>query len=104
MQIATWMILGLGAVAFAVSAGPHNRSVIADGAKVEKIASDYEFTEGPACDANGNIYFTDQPNDRILKWSTNGRLSTFLQPCGRSNGLCFDSHGDLWACADEKNE
>ena len=26
------------------------------------------------------------------------------QPCGRSNGLCFDAAGNLWACADEKNE
>jgi gluconolactonase len=32
-----------------------------------------------------------------------GKLSTFLQPCGRSNGLCFDAEGSLWACADEKN-
>jgi gluconolactonase len=33
-----------------------------------------------------------------------GKLSTFLQPCGRSNGLCFDKDGNLWACADAKNE
>ena len=37
-------------------------------------------------------------------WSADGKLSTFLQPCGRSNGLCFDAKGNLWACADEKNE
>ena len=50
------------------------------------------------------MYFTDQPNDRILKWSVDGKLSTFLEPAGRSNGLCFDNKGRLWACADEKNE
>lgn len=50
------------------------------------------------------MLFTDQPNDRILKWSTDGQLSTFMQPCGRSNGLDFDRQGNLWACADEKNE
>ena len=27
-----------------------------------------------------------------------------MEPCGRSNGLCFDKDGKLWACADEKNE
>ena len=47
---------------------------------------------------------TDQPNDRILIWSTDGKLSTFMQGSGRSNGLCFDRLGSLWACADEKNE
>jgi gluconolactonase len=78
--------------------------IIAPGAKVEKLAGNFEFTEGPACDAKGNVFFTDQPNDRILKYGTDGKLSTFLQPCGRSNGLCFDSKGNLWACADEKNQ
>jgi len=78
--------------------------IIAPGAKVEKLADGFRFTEGPACDAKGNVFFTDQPNDRILKWSVDGELSTFMQPCGRSNGLCFDDKGDLWACADEKNQ
>jgi gluconolactonase len=78
--------------------------IIAPGAKVEKLADGFQFTEGPASDAQGNVFFTDQPNDRILRWSTDGKLSTFLKPCGRSNGLCFDAKGNLWACADEKNE
>lgn len=79
-------------------------SPVADGAVPEKLAGGFAFTEGPAPDAAGNVYFTDQPNDRIHKWSTDGKLSTFMEPCGRSNGLCFDAAGTLWACADEKNE
>lgn len=79
-------------------------SVIAPGAKLQKLAGDFAFTEGPAVAPNGDIYFTDQPNDRILVWSTAGKLSTFLQPSGRSNGLCFDNQGRLWACADGNNE
>src|SRR5688572_10805565 len=78
--------------------------VTAPGAKVEKLADGFEFTEGPAADAAGHGYFTDQPNDRIVKWSVDGKQSTFLQPSGRSNGLCFDKDGYLWACADAKNE
>jgi gluconolactonase len=80
------------------------KGIVAPGAKVEKLAGGFKFTEGPAADADGNVFFTDQPNDRILKWGTDGKLSTFLQPCGRSNGLCFDKKGNLWACADGKNE
>jgi gluconolactonase len=79
-------------------------SPVAPGAKVEKLAGGFKFTEGPAPDAEGNVYFTDQPNDRIHIWSTDGKLSTFMEKCGRSNGLCFDKDGVLWACADEKNE
>ncbi|MES2460906.1 MAG: SMP-30/gluconolactonase/LRE family protein [Armatimonadota bacterium] len=79
-------------------------TVIAPGAKLEKLAGGFAFTEGPASDAKGNVLFTDQPNDRILEWSIDGKLSTFLQPAGRSNGLCVDRDGSLWACADEQNE
>ena len=78
--------------------------IIAPGATLQKLAGDFVFTEGPACDREGNVFFTDQPNDRILKWSIDGKLSTFMQPCGRANGLSFDPEGNLWACADEKNE
>ncbi|HOX03649.1 MAG TPA: SMP-30/gluconolactonase/LRE family protein [Candidatus Paceibacterota bacterium] len=79
-------------------------AIIAPGAKVELLADGFEFTEGPAADREGNVYFTDQPNDRILKWSLDGKLTTFLQPCGRANGLDFDAKGNLLACADEKNQ
>jgi gluconolactonase len=86
------------------SEGLLNPSPVAPGAKLTKLAEGFAFTEGPTVDADGNVYFTDQPNDRIHKWSTDGKLSTFMEKCGRSNGLCFDAKGDLWACADEKNE
>ncbi len=92
----------LGVVASIAGAG--QQGIIASGAKLEKLGDGFLFTEGPASDAHGNVYFTDQPNDRIWKWDTDGKLTKFMEPCGRSNGLCFDKHGDLWACADEKNE
>lgn len=78
--------------------------LIAPGARVEKLADGFQFTEGPSADSKGNVYFTDQPNDRIMVWSTTGELSTFMQPSGRSNGLAFDKDDNLWSCADEKNE
>jgi len=81
-----------------------DQTLIAPGAKVEKLADGFKFTEGPAADAAGNVYFTDQPNDRILVWDVEGKLSTYMEPCGRSNGLCFDRKGNLLACADENSQ
>ncbi len=78
--------------------------VVATGAKLQKLAGGFKFTEGPTCDARGNLFFTDQPNDRILEWSADGKLSTFLQPAGRANGLMFDAQGNLVVCAEAKNE
>jgi gluconolactonase len=73
-------------------------SVVADGAKVEKLAGGFAFTEGPAADARGNIYFSDIPNNRIHKWSLNGKLSTFRENSGGANGLYFDKDGNLLVC------
>ncbi len=74
-------------------------SLVAAGAKVEKLAGGFEFTEGPAVDTEGNIFFTDIPNNRIHKWSVDGKLSTFLENSGAANGLFFDKAGNLLACA-----
>ena len=73
--------------------------------KADTLARDFGFSEGPAVDKLGNIYFTDQPNDKIFKWdvSTN-TLSTFLIGTGRSNGMAFDKNGYLIACADMNGE
>ncbi|HTI72113.1 MAG TPA: SMP-30/gluconolactonase/LRE family protein [Candidatus Limnocylindria bacterium] len=80
-------------------------SILAPGAKLEKLPGEYVFTEGPATDSHGNVYFTDQPNDRIVKWNAaDGTVSDWLKPSGRANGLIFDRKGNLIACADEKNE
>jgi gluconolactonase len=106
LLITLFAVFALAALASRASEGQGSggASPFAPGTKLEKLAGDFKFTEGPAADAAGNVYFTDQPNDRILKWSTDGKLSTFLQPAGRSNGLCFDRDGNLLACADENNE
>ncbi len=80
------------------------QSVTAPGAKLKLVAGDFKFTEGPAADREGNVYFTDQPNDRILRWDVRGAVTTFMSPSGRSNGLYFAPDGRLIACADDNNE
>ena len=95
--------ISLFTVVFTV-AGQGNKSIIASGAKVEKLADGFLFTEGPAVDKQGDVYFTDQPNDRIMKWSMDGKLSAFLDGAGRANGMYFDKKGNLLSCSDMENE
>ncbi len=97
------MVSGKAAMASAQTANDAS-AVIVPGAKLEKLAGDFKFTEGPTCDQDGNVFFTDQPNNRILKWSLDGKLATFMQPAGRANGMFFDAQGNLIACADERTE
>lgn len=79
-------------------------NLIQKGASLVQVSKQFTFTEGPAVDKKGNIFFTDQPNDKIWKYSADGKLSLFMDKTGRSNGLYIDKKGRLIACADEKNE
>ena len=87
-----------------VTCGAAGHSVIATGAALVKVADGFWSTEGATADASGNVFFTEQGKDCIHEWSVDGKLSTFLHPCGESLGLCFDSQGNLWACAEERGE
>ena len=62
-------VLFLVTVFFSFSGKAQQHGLIADGAELKLVSDGFEFTEGPAADAEGNVYFTDQPNNRIHKWS-----------------------------------
>jgi gluconolactonase len=73
--------------------------------QLETLGTGYSFTEGPAVDKHGNVFFTDQPNDKIYKWTAStGKITTFLTGTGRANGMTFDNDGNLIACADMHGE
>jgi gluconolactonase len=63
-----------------------------------EVATTIAFTEGPTADAEGNVFFTDQVNNRIMKLGFDGKLSTFRQPANYANGLVFDPEWRLLAC------
>ncbi|WP_375446596.1 SMP-30/gluconolactonase/LRE family protein [uncultured Fibrella sp.] len=86
------------------AAAPDSLKVVQPGATLEKISSQFTFTEGPTVDKKGTVYFTDQPNDKIWAYDTDGKLAIFMDKTGRSNGLYIDKKGNLIACADQRNE
>jgi gluconolactonase len=70
-------------------------SVVAPGAKLEKVWGEGEFTEGGAMAADGSILFSDIGN-RILRFDPkSGKTTVFREPSGRANGLIFNSRGQL---------
>src|SRR5436309_642949 len=56
------------------------------------------FLEGPAADANGNLFFSDIAGNRILKMDPKGAVTVFRADSGRTNGNCFDAQGRLISC------
>jgi gluconolactonase len=71
---------------------------------VHLVSRQFSFTEGASVDKAGNVFFTDQPNNRIWEYDTHGQLSIFLDSAGRSNGMYFDRSGRLVTCADEHSQ
>ena len=83
----------------------HSDEIVAEGETPQKISGAYSFTEGPAADAKGDVYFTDQPNNKIYHWDCEtGEITLFTDQSGRSNGMYFDAQGNLIACADMDNQ
>ena len=66
--------------------------------EVKQVATGFKFTEGPAVAPNGDIYFTDIPNNKIHVWSPKEQLSTYRENSGGANGLLFDNNGNLLVC------
>jgi len=90
---------------FVLNGFAQQSKIIAKGAILTKLSGEYAFTEGPAADAEGNVFFTDQPNNKIYKWSAaDNSISLYMDKTGRSNGLYFDRAGNLLSCADLENQ
>jgi gluconolactonase len=92
--LAPMMALGMASVLRAADPIPNLGPV----GPVEKLHGDFAFTEGPAVDREGNVFFTDIPNNRIHRWDREGRLTVFREPSGHANGLMFLGTGELAAC------
>jgi gluconolactonase len=95
LRVSACSIVFLFTIVAAASGGEILR---ADGAEMKKLAGGFQFTEGPAADKDGNVYFTDIPNNRIHVWNTGGESRTFMEDSGGANGLFFNREGNLLAC------
>ncbi len=73
--------------------------VIARNGELVQIKDGFTFTEGGAKDAQGNIYFTDIPNNRIHKWNPKtNKVSVFKEDSRGANGCWIDKKGNLIVC------
>ncbi|MBI2686559.1 MAG: SMP-30/gluconolactonase/LRE family protein [Acidobacteria bacterium] len=70
----------------------------------ELVGSGYGYTEGPAVDKTGQVFFTDIPNNRIHKIGLDGRVTVFKENSGGANGLMFGADGRLYGCQNGKKQ
>jgi gluconolactonase len=81
--------------------GTSDSAIVPEGAVVEKVAGGCKFTEGPAADADGNLFFTDSPRNLVLVLRPSGKVETWDSKSGDANGMRFDARGRLVACCGE---
>ncbi|RZK23225.1 MAG: SMP-30/gluconolactonase/LRE family protein [Hymenobacter sp.] len=102
--VGSCLIINAASAQTPAAGGAAASALFASAGVPQLVAKQFKFTEGPAVDRAGNVFFTDQPNNKIWKYSTDGKLSVFLAAAGRANGLYFDQQDNLIACADEQNQ
>jgi sugar lactone lactonase YvrE len=73
--------------------------VLIDGKGWRLVADGYQFTEGPATDRDGNVFFVDVPASKIFRIDVKtGDVTTFAEDTGKASGLMFGRDGKLYAC------
>lgn len=78
---------------------PRFASVVGETVAFEKLATGFQFTEGPLWHAAGRyLLFSDMPGDHLRRWSERDGVTTFRKPCAQSNGLAWDREGRLIVC------
>jgi gluconolactonase len=75
------------------------RRLFPEGALIERVATEFRFTEGPVWFPEGGyLLFSDIPANKIYQLTPQGELAVFREPSGNANGLTRDREGRLIAC------
>ena len=89
------VLLCLGIASHTASAQP----LTAPGAEIVKLADGFVFTEGPAANSKGDVYFVDEQSSKIHRWCiTENKVSVFIDASAHANGMYFDKNDNLYAC------
>ncbi len=73
--------------------------VLIDGEGWKLVSEGHQFTEGPAADKDGNVFFVDVPSSKIFRVDVStGKVTTFAENTGKASGLVFGADGKLYAC------
>ena len=72
--------------------------LVATAAQPEVLGDGYGFTEGPAADAQGNVYFSDGRNDAIYFWEVGRPVAPFVSGSTDAIGMMCNARGELYVC------
>ena len=75
------------------------QDILLPGEEWKLVSEGHKFTEGPAVNAQGEVFFNDVPQSKTYRVGLDGRVSTFLNDTKRGDGQAFGPDGRLYAVA-----
>jgi sugar lactone lactonase YvrE len=91
-----------GSTAAPLAAADELADLLVDGQNWLLVAEGFTFTEGPAVDPSGNLYFTDTFKSKIYRLDSQGKAEVFVDQSYGTNGLMFGPDGRLYGCQNSK--
>ena len=104
MRTALFLLCGvaIAMASCAVAQDMRLADVLIDGQPWELVADGFTFTEGPAVDVQGTLYFTDVFAAKIYRLGASGKPEVFVEKSFGTNGLMFGPDGRLYGCQNGK--
>ncbi|WP_310820961.1 SMP-30/gluconolactonase/LRE family protein [Stratiformator vulcanicus] len=93
-----WLVLASTAVSAEIDEIELSDLVDSD-SRVVKLAGGFRFTEGPASDGEGGVYFVDTPPKALHHWSHNGKLQRYWRGDEFAIGGLSARDGQLVGCS-----
>ncbi len=75
------------------------REIAVPGEGWQLVGQGYTFTEGPAANARGEVFFNDIPQSKTWKVGLDGAVSPFIEDSKKANGQMFGPDGRLYSVA-----
>ncbi|MGD0093534.1 MAG: RICIN domain-containing protein, partial [Planctomycetota bacterium] len=75
---------------------PRVRDIITADGKWELAAQGFREARGPACNATGEVFFVDAPNNKVHRIGLDGKVEVFLSDAGQANSLAIGPKGELF--------
>jgi sugar lactone lactonase YvrE len=82
---------------------PQLKEILLPGEPWRLVAEGYRFTEGPAVNDKGELFFNDVPARKTYKLGLDGKVGEFLADNEQGDGQAFGPDGKLYAAAGAAN-
>ena len=83
---------------------PRAQEIIIPGEDWQLLAEGFKSTRGPACNANGEVFFADTTNNKIHRIDLDGRVKEFASDTGNAHCVTVGADGRLYSISEKSGK